>query len=193
MKKLKIFFYPHQTNNNYKKIPLILVMILTISFLYVLPLKAAYLPSDKDEWTEDYALSLWSEGGYGSSPAASAVHIAGDYSISTTRSYSGWVELRLRSPSDLVLNPGTDTLHFQVYADDSNEKLNLIRIFAPDWHNRFEYSYTPSLNNADWTQIDIDLSDFSVADGSPDWNNVRWVTATFWGGTTGDIKIDELY
>lgn len=151
-----------------------------------------YLPDDRDSWTEN-DISFWEVAFSGNDPVASAYNIVGDFSISTTRNTEGSVAMRMKK--NLVLDSETDTLHLQVYADDSGEELERITIYAPDWDNRFEYDYSPNLqlNDAAWTQIDLDLSDFSVAEGSPDWSNVGKVVIGFWGGAEGDIKIDELY
>ncbi len=153
-----------------------------------------YLPADRDDWTEGDT-SFW-EVSFGevALPVESATDIfaVGSFSISTTRTGTGTISMKMSKA--LGLDPATDMLHLRIYAADSNEKLVKIKIFAPEWVNRFEYDYSPDLelNDQDWTQIDLDLADFTEV-GSPDWNNVSKVVIDLWGGDAGDIKIDELY
>ena len=153
------------------------------------------LPWNRDEWTEEDALSLWSTAFYATPPVASPDSIAGAASISTTRTATGSVAMKLKFTSPVSLDPAADALHLQVYAAGANERLTAIKIFAPDWNNRFEYTYGLKLNGADWTQVDLDLSAFSAVAGSPDWNNVTQVVINFWNklDSSSEIKVDELY
>ncbi len=156
-----------------------------------------YLPWDRDAWTEENALSMWSVAFNGTTPVASPDSIAGDTSISTTRTTIGSVSMKLKFTQAISLDPADDALHLQVYAGDNNERLTAIIILAPDWNNRFEYAYDPDLylNDTGWTRVDAELTVFKAAAGSPDWNNVTQVTIGFWNetGSGNDIKIDELY
>ncbi|NOZ68262.1 MAG: hypothetical protein GXP46_03230 [Deferribacteres bacterium] len=162
-----------------------------------------YLPWDRDEWTKEDALSMWSVVN-GTPPVASPDSIAGGTSISTTRTAAGSLSMKLKFTKAISLDPAADALHLQIYAGDSNERLAAIIILAPDWNNRFEYAYTDAynpglqLNDAGWTPIDLPLSDFvpiSSTDQNPDWNNVTEVVISFLNevSSTGEIRIDQLY
>lgn len=153
-----------------------------------------YLPDDKDDWTEDSNISSWKVTGKACCLQTSDIHISGSYSLSITRKGSGGVKLKRKFSSSLTLSV-VDRLHFQVYAEDKNEKLQYIDIFAPNRKNRFRYTFEPGkkLTDTEWNKIDLDLSKFATAAGSPDWHNVHEIIMQFKGGSSGDIKIDQLY
>ncbi|NOZ70174.1 MAG: hypothetical protein GXP46_13250 [Deferribacteres bacterium] len=177
---------------------------LIVSSLYadITRYKLIYLPSDQDEWTEESALSLWSawlKKKVDNKIIEEVLPVTSDYntsitgsSISTTRTKTGTVFMKLSFLNPVKLDFVRDVLHMQVYAGDSNERLKKIKIWAPGYANRLEYDYNLPLKDGEWTKIDVRLSDFSKI-GSPDENNVKNIVITFWGGTAGDIKIDNLY
>jgi hypothetical protein len=155
-----------------------------------------FLPSDQDSWTEETGLSQWSVNGNGSNPTISTVRIWGNHSIATNRISSGSLVLVNRLPTLFSMNPASDKMHLQIYTDSNNERLNYIDISAPNYQNRFRYTYQPNLllNNQNWTQIDLDLSNFSVISGNPDWNNVRNVRIAFRSPSSNStILVDHFY
>lgn len=152
----------------------------------------------QDEWAEVDDLPLWNVRFNGDGPVVDPlIHAAGGYSISSTRTGSGSVAFKLQFPKNLTLKKlNATSLHFQVYAEDINEKLRYIGIHAPNWQNRFIHKYNPKLplNHSKWTQVSLNLSDFTSEAGTPRWNNVDQITISFYGGSMdSDIKIDQFY
>jgi hypothetical protein len=159
-------------------------------------LGVTFLPEDQDSWTEEGSLSQWSVNGNGSNPTISTVHIWGNHSIATTRISSGSLVLINRLPTSFSLNLASDKMHLSIYTDSNNERLNYIDICAPNYQNRFRYTYQPNLilNNQNWTQIDLDLSNFTVVSGNPDWNNVRMMRIGFANqNSNSNILVDHFY
>lgn len=150
---------------------------------------------DRDEWTEADNITLWSVAGSGANPVPDfSNYIAGASSISSTRIGTGWTTLALRFPSPLTINQLNTSLDFQVFADGAGERLSAIRILAPNWNNRFVHNSRLPLNDASWTRISLNMSDFIVEEGAPSWNRVSAVRMIFTGGAGGnDIKVDQLF
>ncbi len=150
----------------------------------------------EDVWTEDYALDTWSTTYNLSDPVMDyRESIAGNASISAMRTRPGCASLTIELPEKLSLNPLDGTIHFDVYTEDSNEQLSFIRFQTPFWSNRLRYLFSPklSLHNGGWTMVELNLSEFVVEAGSPDWNTIGKVSFSFCGGSEGAIKIDNLY
>ncbi len=152
-------------------------------------------PVSKDSFTESNTVSYWSRTTTANTiPVADTVnYVAGVASISTTRTASGIVNLRIVSGSNFSLNSATDILHFQVYTQNTNERLAYVDFWAPDYNNRFRCNINLLLKSGTWNKIDIPIANFITISGSPSWSSIRNCMINFWGGTSGDIKIDQLY
>ncbi len=110
-------------NQFYRVANLVMVLVLT-GFIFCGPQivtnSEASLPKDQDEWTEENTLPLWNVKFNGTSPAADPNHVAGNYSISSTRTVSGSVAFQLQFSENLAMNPSNASLHFQVYAEKNS-------------------------------------------------------------------------
>ncbi|MDR4507107.1 MAG: FG-GAP-like repeat-containing protein [Candidatus Brocadiaceae bacterium] len=150
---------------------------------------------EQDEWAEEAYLSLWSVGGNAANPIADfSNRVSGASSISATRIATGWIALKLGFPQNLVLNPSNTSMRFQVYPEDAGERILSIRFLAPNWANRFIYRVSSPLSAGVWNQFDVELSNFSIEAGNPDWNTISNARIIFAGGNSGNsINIDQLY